>query len=211
MPRRPICSGVELGQTQTIYVYVKPGNRSLYIRVDFIDWLLAYAADEQHFQGVLREDPKALPGTAVADYRVEWDFNTKAWEGTVQVGDATGQSTRCSVDVLNQDVWRKLADMSLVESFYSKSSLAGRKQAVKEYVQLWCVATVGGTRHDFETEWARPDESKSFETPLKRRRESTVYQATAVAGSIPVDGASAVAESDPQTSKAIEFAATNAD
>ena len=64
-------------------------------------------------------------------------------------------------------------------------------------MQLWCVATVEGTRLDFESEWALPDESKSFETPLKRRRESTVYQATAVAGSIPVDGASAVAGSIP--------------
>ena len=62
--------------------------------MDCLGWLVSYAADEQYFQGVEREEPEALPATAVADYRVEWDFNEHVWEGTVLVGAAAGQSTR---------------------------------------------------------------------------------------------------------------------
>ena len=54
---------------------MKPGNRSLYLRIDCLDWLASYAADEQHFQGIEREEPASLQETAVANYRVEWGFN----------------------------------------------------------------------------------------------------------------------------------------
>ena len=94
MPKRPPCSGLEQDQTQTIYVYLKPGNRSLHLHTDGLDWLVAYAADENHYPGTVREVPKPLPATAVADYQVGWDVNATSWECTVLVGPAQGQSKR---------------------------------------------------------------------------------------------------------------------
>ena len=94
MPKRPHCCGVDQDRAQTIYVYVKPGNKSLYLRVDGLDWFWSCAADEQHFQGVARQELESLAGSAVADYRVQWDFNAKVWEATVLLGHATGQSRR---------------------------------------------------------------------------------------------------------------------
>ena len=79
--KRPPCSGVDEGLTTQIFVYMKPGTRSLYLRVDCLDWLLAYAADEHHFQGILRTDTE--PHTAVAASWVEWNFCRKLWEVVV--------------------------------------------------------------------------------------------------------------------------------
>ena len=176
MPKRPPCSGLDQEETQIIYVYLKPGNRSLYLRIDCLDWLVSYAADEHHFQRIVREVPQALPGTAVADWRVEWDFNDKVWEGTVLVGEAAGQSLRFCPQDLSKSHWDRLEHMSLVPGLFSKSSQFTRKLAAKEFVKLWCGATHHGKRGAFETEWC--DES-----PYKKLRDS-----------VGVDGAPAVAE-----------------
>ena len=180
MPKRPPCSGLEQDQTQTIYVYLKPGNRSLYLRMDCLDWLVSYAADEHHFQGIVREEPEPLSGTAVADYRVEWDFNEQVWEGTVLVGATAGQSTRCCPEDLPKNHWDRLASMSLVRGFFSKSTRFSRKEAARDFVELWCGATQKGQRDVFETFWASRHESD--ESPNKKLRESIgVVGATAVA------------------------------
>ena len=108
MPKRLRCAGVEHDQINTIYVYLKLSNRSVYIRIDGLDWLLSYVDDRQHFQGIVRDEPQSMHGTAVAEYRFEKDFNAKGWEGTVQVGEATVQSTWSSPDMLCNGLWEKL-------------------------------------------------------------------------------------------------------
>ena len=102
-------------------MYLKPGNRSLYIRIDGLDCFLSYVAEEQHFQDIVRDWLQPMRGTAVAEYRVELDFNAKVWEGTVQVGEATVQSTRYSPDMLCKGLWESLEALSLVQGFYTKS------------------------------------------------------------------------------------------
>ena len=52
MPMRPTCSGHDVGCTTTIIVYITPKyNRKspIYLRSDFIPWLIAYAVDEYHY------------------------------------------------------------------------------------------------------------------------------------------------------------------
>ena len=63
MPKRPPCTGWDPDETITLYVYWKDdygGRRKIYLRSDAISWLLAYGADELHYQGVaLVEAPQS--------------------------------------------------------------------------------------------------------------------------------------------------------
>ena len=77
MPKYPSCSGRDQGEVRTVYVYVKPSCRVLYIRIDCLDWLLAYAADEHNFHGIVRQTEESDPTTAVADYVLTLDFHEK--------------------------------------------------------------------------------------------------------------------------------------
>ena len=103
MPKRPVCSGCDRGDVRTIYVYVKPGSKALHIRIDCIEWLLAYAGDEDHFQGIARTNEDNAIGTAVADYLLEWDFNAKVWGCQIMAGAHTGQRARQAPTVLSRD------------------------------------------------------------------------------------------------------------
>ena len=65
MPKRPACTGTDANVTTDICVYYKPAKYrgatpTVYLRTDSLDWLLSYAADEHHFQGVARSDPAKL-------------------------------------------------------------------------------------------------------------------------------------------------------
>ena len=195
MLKRPPCSGAEQDQTTTIFVYLRPGNRSLYLRVDCLDWLLSYAADEHHFQGVVRDKPEPSPSegsSAVAEFRVEWDFAEKVWEGEVLVGASAGQSTRCSPDHVTKELWERLNAMSLVEGFYSRCTYQTRRKAAKEFVQLWCAATVRCERDVFGAHWSTP--SRSDEPSAKKRRAMPIDAPSAVAESMPINAPSAVAD-----------------
>ena len=157
MPKRPPCSGLDKGLTQTIHVYLKPKNRSLFLRIDYLDWLVAYAADEHHFQNVERVNQEPPQTAAVVDYTVEWDFNEHVWEGIIHAKPGVMQKTlRCDPEDLGRTVWGRLHDKDLVQSFYSKSTRISRKNAGKEYVKLWCAATVKGEGEEFYTTWATP-------------------------------------------------------
>ena len=57
MPMRPKCAGRDSDATKTIYLYRQPAGMSktkntLCLRADCLDWLLSYAADQHHCQGV---------------------------------------------------------------------------------------------------------------------------------------------------------------
>ena len=88
VPTRPICTGRGDGDTTTIRVYRLPmsdsrSNARLYLRTDCIDWLLAYAADELHCQGVIAPCPvpqsRVGNRSDVAGLRLEWAFASQAW------------------------------------------------------------------------------------------------------------------------------------
>lgn len=100
VPTRPRCTGRVNGGTTFVYVYKKPssdkrGNGNLYLRCDCIGWLLAYAADELHFQGIDQDSPESseeLVGNcpAVADLNLEWDFGAQSWQATFVAGVLNG-------------------------------------------------------------------------------------------------------------------------
>ena len=48
MPKRPSCAGRECAEIRAVHLHVRKGSRALWIRLDCIDWLVSYAADEHH-------------------------------------------------------------------------------------------------------------------------------------------------------------------
>jgi hypothetical protein len=187
MPKRPPCTGLEPGQTHTIYILVgRCGNRQLFLRMDGMDWLMAYAADEYHFQGIQREMAAMMPSTAVADYRSEWNFNECLWEGFILAGDAKGQTIKFSPGSLRRSQWDKLKEQSLADGFFSKRSKKEEKLAAKEVVKLWCAATHSGKQKEFENDWmstddALPDLCDAQTRPQKRQKVYAEWRGAAVA------------------------------
>ncbi len=179
MPQRPLCVGS--AETTTVWMYLKPNNRniksaSIYIRVDCIDWLLAYAADELFYQGVKRdtaadEDLKVANCPAVADVNLEWDFTTHAWEAEFVTGPFQGVTRSFGTADLTTERLAKLRDEGIGQPEPSSpaSALLMKKQLAKEFITLWCEA-ICNERDSFATEWGLPATVGNTSTATKRRR-----------------------------------------
>ena len=172
MPQRPLCVGS--AETTTVCLYLKPNNRniksaSIYIRVDCIDWLLAYAADELFYQGVKRdtaadEDLKVANCPAVADVNLEWDFTTHAWEAEFLTGPFQGVTRSFGIADLTAARLARLRSVGIgqPDPRSPTSALPTKKQVAKEFITLWCDA-ICKERDSFETDW-------ELSTATKRRR-----------------------------------------
>ena len=94
MPERPSCAGCECAEIQPVHVHVGKGSRALWIRLDCIDWLVSYAADEHCYQGVSRSDP--MPAVAANDYELDFDYGAKTWKCKINVWVDSGMTVRLS-------------------------------------------------------------------------------------------------------------------
>ena len=169
-----VADGDDRSETTTVCLYLKPNNRniksaSIYIRVDCIDWLLAYAADELFYQGVKRdtaadEDLKVANCPAVADVNLEWDFATHAWEAEFLAGPFQGVTRSFGIADLTAERLAKLRDVGIgqPDPRSPTSALPTKKQVAKEFITLWCDA-ICKERDSFETDW-------ELSTATKRRR-----------------------------------------
>jgi hypothetical protein len=181
VPTRPPCAGCDGDNTTVISMYRQPQkdrrtNGNLYLRVDCVEWLLSYAADELHFQGVTPSSPPpsghhAGNCTAVADFYVEWDFLAKEWEGTFVAGSLAGTKHRMCGKAIDKAKWDKLKEQSLVHGTLDGASLVQRKNAVKEIMILWGADTA----RNFHTMGG------SVATSTPERKEKRPLEETAVA------------------------------
>ena len=179
MPQRPLCVGS--AETTTVWMYLKPNNRnvktsSMYIRVDCIDWLLAYAADELFHQGVKRdtvadEDLKVANCSAVADVSLEWDFDKHLWEAEFLAGPFQGVTLSFGIADLTASRLAKFRSVGIgqPDPRSPTSALPTKKQVAKEFITLWCDA-ICKERDSFETEWGLPATVGNTSTATKRRR-----------------------------------------
>jgi hypothetical protein len=128
VPARPLCTGSDGGATTTISVYRLPmssrrSNGSFYLRTDDVGWLLAYAADELHFQGVIapRHVPQSRVGNcpAVAGLRSEWAFATGEWACEFVDGPLTGTTHRCAVNSLSKAQFDEVRANNAVDACWS--------------------------------------------------------------------------------------------
>ena len=165
MPKRPPCAGEDDGDfTVTLYLYglnkhSKMKNvAKVIIRVDCISWLIAYAADEHFFQGVLRvedEEPKAANSTAVAGLNIEWDFTCDAWKAEFVSGALLGTVRTLAMTDVSEKLWKKMVASSLpgAEGNFKETSVAKKKQVCKEFMELWSGAIAAKNEKVFEKSW----------------------------------------------------------
>ena len=164
MPKSPPCAGVDNGNfTVTLYMMAgkkkcRAGIQKLFLRVDCISWLLAYAADEFFFQGVMRvdnEEPKEVNSTAVAGLNIEWDFTCDAWKAEFVSGEKCGTVRTLAMRDVSEKLWEKMVTSALpgAEGNFSEASIVKRKQVSKELMELWCCALVERQGTEFERKW----------------------------------------------------------
>ena len=161
MPKRPPCTGTDQKDTIVISVYRKAGKGkgrgSYFLRSDFLDWLLSYAADELHFQGVVRApSPEAKEANcpAVADVHLRWDFGVKGWYAEFVSGPFVG-ATRCfQVVELTSWRWGRMAELSFVGL---RTNSSAQKNAAKHFITRWCQAISTSQADEFEKSWLLGD------------------------------------------------------
>ena len=179
LPRRPACVGAD-GDT-TVTVYSKGGQNhkkmSIYIRVDCVDWLLSYAADEHSSQGVKSasiEDfgVKQPNCTAVADLNLEWDFRAKAWEAEFVSGPLKGVTRSFGTADLTTDVRSKMEAAGIGKELLGLQLSYGlaEKRLAKAFITAWCHADSVGN-DNFAREWDLMESGGTPCTPIKKRRQ----------------------------------------
>jgi len=165
MPLRPICADKTCTATRTVHVYYSGKNgKKLHVRSTDLTWLVAYAADELHFQGVARDQDTALhvkpPNCpAVADLHLEWDFRTKSWLAEFVDGGLRGQKRRFAPADHTTTRWTKMQRSALpcTGSSFDEATRVEKKNAAKELVLLWCGSMVEGDHATFEAEFDLTD------------------------------------------------------
>ena len=198
MPERPHCVGGAAGARKIVHVFVRPNSKALWINMDCSDWLISYAADEHHYQGISRVD--AAASEPAADYDIEWEYNDKAFDCKTNVGMDAGLTLRMTLVALTKDVFDKLAEKDDAYAYWSKATSALKRKACREYLQLWCVATIDCSRQQFEAKWGCPISAK--------KRKTDINCQTAVAASQPATGAAASKDIEqPSTGVAVSAVA----
>ena len=175
MPKRPPCAGEDQGETATIDALFH--RRRLHMRIDGLDWLLSYAADEYHFQNIVRQGEKPSPAVA-DDFHIEWEFNKRSWVATVNVGFKAGKQF-FNPDGISLHQWKKLQELSLAKGQLSRATVVMRKAAAKEIAKLWCAATHKEEGHMFEAEWlqSKPAWTEDEPDPARQRDVDLAFDA----------------------------------
>ena len=152
MPKRPLCVGGAAGDLQKVYVFVRPGSKALWVRIDCIDWLTSYAADELYYQGVARV--AAAASKPAEDYELHYHYPDKAFDCKINVGVDAGLTWRMNLDQLTKDLYLKLREKELVDECWSQANRQVKRSACRQYLNLLCRATVDGSRPAFDEEWS---------------------------------------------------------
>ena len=129
----------------------------MFVRMDSIDWLLAYAADERYYQGIHDRRHLENPQSRINRTPFRWDFGAFAWVAEILSGAAKGATQRFRTERLLKSQWYHLLKdpgaaqwLDVKDTRWSNSSFTSRRAATKEIARLWCIATTQGERGEFE-------------------------------------------------------------
>ena len=161
VPLRPPCACRDERATTAVWLYqaaktnLNGGPAKLYLREDSLPWLLAYAADEFHFQRIVAaplgpEEDKKANCREVEDLSVEWEFDAATWVGHFVDGPAKGQERRLPVLSLTKHMWDTLQERSMVMGPWSSATKAFKRDAARQLLVLWCAAIAGNDADEFE-------------------------------------------------------------
>ena len=152
MPKRPPCVAGSAGGDHKVYVFVRPNSKALYLRMDCVDWLVSYAADEHYYQGVRCFDD--APPEKKTPWEIDYDFDKKVYEGTINVGVNAGRTTRMSMHQLTKEMFDKIAVKLDCLGYWSKATPTLKRRACREFVESWCKAGTQGSLQEFIDEWS---------------------------------------------------------
>jgi hypothetical protein len=198
MPTRPPCvrgftqSSQHLlgGDTTSVWLYMPPEtptktdpgkkhkHRNMWMRIGSLNWLLSYAADELHHQGIIpctgagapHPQSKIANVPAVADARLQWDFHGNGWAASFVAGEFVGHARTFLVADLTERQWNKMRSHTppMADVLWCKACLFERKNALKSFCIQWCDAVTRNECDKFDTDW----DVTVLETPMKRKRDN---------------------------------------
>ena len=133
MPKRPMCAGggddkKKGDDTITISVYLKSGSkhtnsakRPVWLNSSCIGWLIAYAADEKHFEGVQRDTVEKNKDPNCDNHKdlfVEWQIDTHSWIGEFVDGPLCGTKRELFISSITKVHWEKMKISSMKFKFF---------------------------------------------------------------------------------------------
>ena len=180
MPLRPPCAATDQGKTIVIRIYRRPvpptqrknTRECLYMDLDHMDWLLAYAADELHFQGITRTDSRPTVDKepncpAVADVFLKWNFGGKEWHAEFVAGPCCGATLSFAVEHLTSTQRAKLT-CDQTDAGAAPSPVVQLKNNAKDLITRWCTAILANEADEFAREWEV--DASAVGGPAKKRR-----------------------------------------
>ena len=162
VPTRPACApgpSGEHGPQTNIRVY-RPAKRkhaNIWICTESINWLLAYAADEHHYQGIAQEDDQPEPNVpAVAGLRLDWDLERRGYVGEFIRGPMKGTKRSMTLSQIDEDSWNTVCDhhpdfAKGLPSFL-RANRSQKKAVIMKFVPLWCAAVASGNAGQWQAE-----------------------------------------------------------
>jgi hypothetical protein len=181
MPTRPACIAGDSTSTKLIAVYRKAATTArvptLWLRTDCLNWLLAYAADELHYQGVASTLDSAVADALlprigncpeVDGLYLEWDFGAKEWIASFVAGPCDGKIRRFGASHLTNHRWSRLLSDGAVVGDRSTSTPTDKKSIAKAFITKWCASITRNESGAFESDWRL--EEAILETPPKAKR-----------------------------------------
>ena len=117
-----------------------------------------------------------MSAVAANDCELEFDYSAKAWDCKINVGIDSGMTLRMSESQLIKNMYEKVAesDPDSFGRFWSNSNATIKRKASREYLKLWAIAAVAGSRQAFEDEvFLQFQKYKTLLTSRRSRRQRT--------------------------------------
>ena len=134
-------------------------DHALWISIQNIDWLVSYAADEYHYQGVSSFDLHTA--VAAEEYEIRYT-NKNGWVCKINVGPEAGMISTLAPNEFTKEMYERTlpritTGQQTPKTWDAVQSLSRKEIVVRkvsgEYMKLWAAATVQGSRHRFEGEY----------------------------------------------------------
>ena len=189
MPTKPQCAAPQGTDMTTLQVYITAksckspkgkGLKEIFLRSDGLSWLLAYAADQLHFQGIVPAENSAPQSRTpncpeIDDLHVAWNFFAKQWEARFLGGEFAGTIKRFRPDAINETTWTRLQTLLLASPHkqwgeYADASKVQLKIVGKAFIIQWCKSVVDGESAAFEVRMGIKEQT--LETPPKKTKHA---------------------------------------
>ena len=167
MPKRPICAGGgEDKITISVYLkngskYVCPAKRSIWLNSSCIGWLIAYAADEKYYEGVMRDTVETVKeqNCAIDNLHVEYQIDKHSWTGEFLDGALCGTNRELFISSITKKRWEKMIQCQIqihkdqpLGDFDAAGEVT-KKQVAKKLLMVWMSALRDNQGPEFEQVW----------------------------------------------------------